>query len=107
MCALTGCSVCCVRRDEPALTPYGRTQASRSFSGPCLCSLAASWPVVARGGAETPRQLPRRASCPRWVSPWPRTHVLDPGCMAGAGAQRARVSLAPEEGALVKPDKER
>ena len=27
--------------------------------------------------------------------------------MAGAGAQRARVSLAPEEGALVKPDKER
>ena len=30
-----------------------------------------------------------------------------PGCMAGAGAQRARVSLAPEEGALVQIDKER
>ena len=62
---------------------------------------------MAEGQAETPRQLPRRASCPRWDSPWPRAHVLDPGCMAGAGAQRARVSLAPEEGALDKLDKER
>ena len=47
--ALIGCCVCCVCRDEPAVAPSGRTQASRSFAGPHLGSLAAPWPVMVQG----------------------------------------------------------